>query len=393
MELSLPATQLDSDSDEEAARPADAARVEASPTREFDMAMDDSSAEDVPMQVDVGSSERQWVSRVPVENRFQVLSGQESDTESCEVSDRRRHRRLRLIWNPPGEGATPREPLRFVVARRIGVVQPGDPVPRAIRQQRWSPLNVPLMWAAAGGDANHPVLEWLENAARRVQEPMEFHGNQTTAEAAVREGWIALRSVLTTWGVTSQEQLTEWMVRQGLPRVSVGNHIAARAQELILEEAATVDARVALLEAAYVKVTIQVGRELTAGEPSHRVPIPRAEPRRPIAPSISADSWEQLDHIDLGEAFTTRVPMLRSCPRFLRGRLRFSLGVALRERSRAKLARDPVAETRAWKLFGLIPMLLLHRPRHSGIVGRDELTSLQGQAAERLAEMTGGMVP
>ena len=65
--------------------------------------------------------------------------------------------------------------------------------------------------------------------------------------------------------------------------------------------------------------------------------------------------------------------MLRSCPRFLRGRLRSSLGVVLRERSRAKLSRDPVAETRAWKLFRLIPMLLFHRPRHSGTVGRNEL--------------------
>ena len=54
----------------------------------------------------------------------------------------------------------------------------------------------------------------------------------------------------------------------------------------------------------------------------------------------------QLDYIDLGEAFTTWVPMLRSYPMFLRIGLRFSLGVALRERSRAKLARDPVAETR-----------------------------------------------
>ena len=37
------------------------------------------------------------------------------------------------------------------------------------------------------------------------------------------------------------------------------------------------------------------------------------------------------------------------------------------------MASDPVAETRAFKFFGLIPMLLLHRPRHSGTVGRDEL--------------------
>ena len=120
-------------------------------------------------------------------------------------------------------------------------------------------------------------------------------------------------------------------------------------------------------------VTIYAGRQLTVGEPSHRGPVPRAESRRPIAPTISAESWEQVDQIDFGEAFTTRVPMLRLCSWFFRGRLRFSLGVALRARSRAKLARDPVAETQAWKLFGLIPMLLFHRPRHSSIVVRDDL--------------------
>ena len=74
--------------------------------------------------------------------------------------------------------------------------------------------------------------------------------------------------VLRTWGVTSL-----WMVRQGLPRVSVGNHRAARAQEFILQEAATVDAKVVLLEATYVMVTIQAGRDSTAGEQSHRIPV------------------------------------------------------------------------------------------------------------------------
>ena len=65
MDFCLPATQVDSDTDDDErfllpARPADAARVEASPPREFDMAIDDSSAEE-PRQTDVGSSERQWV--------------------------------------------------------------------------------------------------------------------------------------------------------------------------------------------------------------------------------------------------------------------------------------------------------------------------------------------
>ena len=77
---------------------------------------------------------------------------------------------------------------------------------------------------------------------------------------AVRKGWNVLRTVERTWQITSKQQLTELMVWQGLPRVSAGNHIAARAQEFILWEAVMVDAGVALLKAAHVMVTIQEGR-------------------------------------------------------------------------------------------------------------------------------------
>ena len=75
----------------------------------------------------------------------------------------------------------------------------------------------------------------------------------------------------------------------------------------------------------------------------------------PTVPSdFPLECWQKLDQVDLSEVFLQRIPMLKSCPRFLRGRLRFSFGVALRERCRAKLNRDPVAELRAWKLFGLV---------------------------------------
>ena len=67
------------------------------------------------------------------------------------------------------------------------------------------------------------------------------------------------------------------------------------------------------------------------------------------------------------------MPMLRTCPHFLRGRLRFSFFVGLRERLRAKMLNDRVGEARAWKLFGLIPLMLLHTPMHTGAVLRDEL--------------------
>ena len=38
--------------------------------------------------------------------------------------------------------------------------------------------------------------------------------------------------------------------------------------------------------------------------------------------------------------------------------------------------QDEQAEIRAWKLFGLVPLMLLHRPRGTGAVGSvTELTN------------------
>ena len=60
--------------------------------------------------------------------------------------------------------------------------------------------------------------------------------------------------------------------------------------------------------------------------------------------------------------------MLKSCPHFLRGRLREGFGFALRERLRAKHEGDVVGESRAWKLFVLLLMMLLYQEE-----GGDEL--------------------
>ena len=49
-------------------------------------------------------------------------------------------------------------------------------------------------------------------------------------------------------------------------------------------------------------------------------------------------TWAEMDRIQLNEVFLHRVPMLKNCPQFLRGRLREFLQVALRERFRAKLS-------------------------------------------------------
>ena len=158
----------------------------------------------------------------------------------------------------------------------------------------------------------------------------------------------------------------------GVPAVQPGNHISARAQEFLLTEARQVDGRVALLEAVVIDA-IQMGRA-GAVHPdrveSHRV-VGRLQ-----APASNADpNWAQLDQVSLEDIFSLRVPKLKSCPHFLRGRLRESFNFALRERFRAKWEGNVEAETRAWKLFGLIPVMLLHRPSGAGSVGRSELAN------------------
>ena len=182
-------------------------------------------------------------------------------------------------------------------------------------------------------------------------------------------GWAALRAVFRRWEVHEREQLSVWMRRQGFPAV-------------LMSEACRVDGRVALLEAVYVVIAIHMGR-------GGVVPPDRAfgiESRRtvgrPPVPTTSVDSnWLQLDQVSLEEIFALRIPMLKSCPHFLRGRVRESFNFALRERFKARLEGNVEAETRAWKLFGLIPIMLLHKPYGTGSVGRSELGHRVGDFA------------
>ena len=81
--------------------------------------------------------------------------------------------RLRLVWDQArvemhdDEGRVDHPTVRaaqhliHTVVRRIGVVQVGAPLPRALQHQRWSPLNVPLLWEAAGDFPTCPVVDWL----------------------------------------------------------------------------------------------------------------------------------------------------------------------------------------------------------------------------------------
>ena len=154
-------------------------------------------------------------------------------------------------------------------------------------------------------------------------------------------------------------------------------------------EASRVDARVALLEGVYVQLAIHMGRELVAPQPH---PIPQ-EPVVSGRRETAGVDWEQLGQFQVDDIFLTRVPMLESCPHFLRGRLGEAFQVALRERFRAKLMGDEDGQVRGWKLFALVPMMLLHRPFGTGSVGGCELVHradwfAAGRWAELIREAT-----
>ena len=307
-------------------------------------------------------------------------SNHTSDTESVNAYPSRR--RLRLMWDPNLDmqrqawhpEARSVESLFRQLASRIGSVPERAPIPRPLRQQRWSPVIVPILWAAAGSSESTPAAyDFLMSLASRIRDPVEFHDNRLTAVDALRTGWVSLRAVLRTWGIQEREHLTAHLRRQGFPATQPGNHISARAQEALLSEACQVDARVALVEVVCMNVAICLGREVVVPEVArpHHEGIPVRHQRQREAAQES--SWHQFDQLNLEDCFLTKVPTLRKCPHFLRGRLREVFSFVLRERCRAKMENDVEGEVRAWKLFGLIPAMLLHRPKGVGSVGRAEL--------------------
>ena len=82
---------------------------------------------------------------------------------------------------------------------------------------------------------------------------------RSSVSDAIRNGW-ALREVMRAWRVTTPEELSGWLRSQGFPATRPGQHLSARAQEFIFHEGGVLDARVALLETAFVLITLEQGR-------------------------------------------------------------------------------------------------------------------------------------
>ena len=94
-------------------------------------------------------------------------------------------------------------------------------------------------------------------------------------------------------------------------------------------------------------------------------------------------AFRELDEVELDAEFITRACVMKSPPVFLRGQYRSAMRFALLEAQRAREQHDEVGSTRAWKLFLLLPRLLLYRPHRGGLIPK-------GQLQERFADFAAG---
>ena len=73
---------------------------------------------------------------------------------------------------------------------------------------------------------------------------------------------------------------------------------------------------------------------------------------------------------------------MKSPPAFLKGQYRAAMRFAVVEADRARAASDDRAATRAWKLFLLLPRLLLYKPPRGGQIPKSRLIERFADFAE-----------
>ena len=80
---------------------------------------------------------------------------------------------------------------------------------------------------------------------------------------------------------------------------------------------------------------------------------------------------ESLDEVYLPSIFEYGAHMMRSIPRIMKGAYRSAMRVVLQEAAQARTEGRELKLIRAWKLFLLLPRVLLHRP--TGLVPKQKL--------------------
>ena len=98
-------------------------------------------------------------------------------------------------------------------------------------------------------------------------------------------------------------------------------------------------------------------------------------PEAPV-PTVSVpvtDSFQWLAEVDLEVVFKQRPCLMKSVPGFMKGAYRSAMRVAFAEIDQGRVERDATRSSRGWKLFLLLPRLLLHKPPRGGLVPKRKL--------------------
>ena len=136
-----------------------------------------------------------------------------------------------------------------------------------------------------------------------------------------------------------------------------------------------------MLEGLYVQVTLHGCRR---GLPPEQPGRSAGVSHRCVDPTpFESSSWDDVDGMCLERVYS-RFRVLQSCPYHLRGRFRKACRQVLESRHEGVQARDDVKETRSWKMFCLLPFMLLRRPAGQGRVGKAELCRRFDQFSEAM---------
>ena len=163
---------------------------------EEDVAPNRGSQDETVTTLPVSQAGHKWFPLLTIPTIRAVTTGDFEKTIAIYVGPRSRHTETGVA--PRGQGS-------------------GMFVPRACFQ-RWSPVNVPLMWGAAGSSGPAPAaFDHLMSMASRIRDPVDFHDNRLSAVDALTAGWVSLRAVLRTWGIQEREHFTAHLRRQGFP--------------------------------------------------------------------------------------------------------------------------------------------------------------------------------
>ena len=87
-------------------------------------------------------------------------------------------------------------------------------------------------------------------------------------------------------------------------------------------------------------------------------------------------AFRELDGVDVPAMFARRGVVMQNVPRFLRGAFRNAVRVALDDIKAGWFGNDEMRQERGWKLFLLIPRMLLHRQPRGGTIAREKLVQL-----------------